>query len=127
MRRSPRALRSPAQAAAGSRPDRQRENRLGRYPRERWRRSVRRSSEIAEGFVVFGRIPFPEEGERILERRAAARLGRLGQEDMSVLYGVSYFVARLDPQRGADRLWNGCLSLAREFAGDHAGASSIRR
>src|SRR5271166_7156353 len=68
-----------------------------------------------------------EEGERILERRAAARLGRLGQEDMSVRDGVSDFVAWLDPKRGADSLRNGCLSLAGEFAGDHADAPSVNR
>ncbi len=55
----------------------------------------------------------------------AARLGRLGQEDMSVRDGVSDFVAWLDPKRGADRLRNGRLSLAGEFAGDHADAPSV--
>jgi hypothetical protein len=80
----------------------------------RWRRSAQ-CSEIAEGFVVFGGVPFPKESERILELRAAARLGRLGQEDMSVRDGVSDLVARLDPKRVADRLRNGCLSLKRSL------------
>ena len=81
-----------------------------RQPRRIAQRTWRglRSSEIAKGFVVFRRIPFPESGERILERRPATRLGRLGQEDMPVRYGVSDFVARLGPKRGADRLRNRC-------------------
>jgi hypothetical protein len=38
-------------------------------------------------------MPFLEEGERILERLAAARLGRLDRENLSVRYGIGDFLA----------------------------------
>ena len=70
-------------------------------------------SQVAEGFLVCRRVPFPERGEWILERRVAAELarGRLGQENMSVGDGISDFVASADAECGADSLRNRRLSL----------------
>lgn len=54
-------------------------------------------------------------GEWIVFDHAAG----LGQHNVAVMEFVGEFVAFADAERDPDGLWNGCLRLGRDPAGDH--------